>query len=85
MIETLNQEFDVVVNENDQLKKEIELLKEKLGKKEHQDTLNKLIIELSDVYEEWWTDYNYTVGKKGYEHRQEEWMVPWGETEPMEY
>jgi len=30
MIETLNQEFDVVVNENDQLKKEIELLKEKL-------------------------------------------------------
>ena len=27
MIETLNQEFDVVVNENEQLKKEIELLK----------------------------------------------------------
>ena len=30
MIETLNQEFDVVVNENDQLKKDIETLKEKL-------------------------------------------------------
>ena len=30
MIETLNHEFDVVVNENDQLKKDIETLKEKL-------------------------------------------------------
>jgi len=30
MIETLNQEFDIVVNENDELKKEIETLKEKL-------------------------------------------------------
>ena len=30
MIETLNQEFDVVVNQNDILKKEIEILKEQL-------------------------------------------------------
>lgn len=30
MIETLNQEFDVVVNQNDELKKELETLKQQL-------------------------------------------------------
>ena len=55
-------------------------------KKEHETKMKAVIDELcSEGYVEWWCDYNYNVGKKGYEHRQEEWMVPWGETEPMEY
>jgi len=55
-------------------------------KKEHETKMKVVLEELMcSGYYVWWCDYNYTVGKKGYEHRTQEWMTPWGGYEDDDY